>query len=648
MTTDPFTSVVKTNPTSAPGEPAGVERDGYGRYKIPPLPADFREQFTAKGYADPGPGVKSWTRVTTFAKAISDTFSLSQWSQRMVAKGIATRPDLYAGAAACQVNDSKTLNSIVEQAKDAAAAKAGANLGTAYHSFTEAIDRGEEPNIPVAEWRKDIDGYVALKNRNALVALPDYIERTVVNTLWEVAGTLDRIYNDSGVLRIGDVKSGKSMDYDNSRQEIAIQLLCYATADAIWDWDRRVFLPLPADLDQSRAIVVHLPVGAEPGLYDVWIDNAAPGASLCRYVRQWRKTKGLFSERSQLSEDLPTPVYGTPDTSDRDGNGGRAMSSAEAGHLIRRSAAAVADRLLGTPNPANTPDTAQDVQDSVPQYVNGTPGISSVVERAEAASAALKKATDAAKDAGVLAPLAGPGQRGCSVCGRTGHRKGSPKCLGDQDPALSAAVETIDLRNGTGGVTAPDWCLRTGPCVAAIWVREIIEDEDGAPLPPEQQPNREVCGNCGKPSRSGQINGTGRPVIGTIGTEGPAAKLFAELERENPDDTERQGEDPDGNAEERTFTTDGPIFTDPFTSVQASTDTEATPIPGADPGPSTVEDGGDPFADDEPAAPTWSERIARAESKAELRDIRTEATAAGEWTKALMSEGIARIAKLES
>jgi hypothetical protein len=47
---------------------------------------------------DPVTGGKDvpWTRVSTYAKSISDMYGLTQWEKRMVAKGVGLRSDLYA------------------------------------------------------------------------------------------------------------------------------------------------------------------------------------------------------------------------------------------------------------------------------------------------------------------------------------------------------------------------------------------------------------------------------------------------------------------------------------------------------------------------------------------------------------------------
>ena len=76
--------------------------DRYGRYWMP----------------DPVTGEeKSFTRTTTWAKSLSDQWALTDWKTRMTAKGIATRDDLRALAAALPIDSGKKqLNEVAQQA----------------------------------------------------------------------------------------------------------------------------------------------------------------------------------------------------------------------------------------------------------------------------------------------------------------------------------------------------------------------------------------------------------------------------------------------------------------------------------------------------------------------------------------------------
>ena len=62
----------------ASGQTVATGRARYvnGRYKLPPIPDSDSARTT-------------FTRATTFAKSISDTYTLSLWQQRAVAVGLA-------------------------------------------------------------------------------------------------------------------------------------------------------------------------------------------------------------------------------------------------------------------------------------------------------------------------------------------------------------------------------------------------------------------------------------------------------------------------------------------------------------------------------------------------------------------------------
>jgi len=278
-----------------------IPRDRYGRYRLP-------HPETGK--------VQAWTRSTTFAKSISDTFALSQWSQRMVAKGLVLRPDLQALAYNLDVKaDKDRLNAVCEDAKAAAGNKVAANLGTALHSFSENVDRGMPlESVPEAH-RADIAAYVAAMQSAGVRVIPEMIERQTVVPAFEVAGTFDRLLDLSGAASwflsaidkdlpdhwltdapevVGDVKSGQDLQY--GWNEIAIQLLTYALGvrtAGVWNRDTQSWeSPRPVRLD--FAIVMHLPVGQGVcTLYKLDLTEAMQAMELCREVRRWRKMRNL-------------------------------------------------------------------------------------------------------------------------------------------------------------------------------------------------------------------------------------------------------------------------------------------------------------------------------------------------------------------
>lgn len=278
LSADPFAA-----PTSAPVK---VKHDRFGRYLLP----------------DPETGKeRAWTRATTIARTLADEYHLTRWKLRQVARGMALRPDLVAGAAAADPEEDKgTLDDIAEKAMERAGSSTGSTLGTALHNFTKRYDRGEPaaslgvppPLVP------DMAAYVDTLKRHRLKVRPETVERIVVVPELGVAGQLDRIAGQpSGVtkskpLAILDLKTAKTTEY--SGLENAIQLAIYAHAALMWDPARQAYEPMP-DVDRERALLLHLPVGKAHGsLHGVNLIEGWEYALLAMNVRAARNAgKGL-------------------------------------------------------------------------------------------------------------------------------------------------------------------------------------------------------------------------------------------------------------------------------------------------------------------------------------------------------------------
>lgn len=285
LVADPF--------TSAAPEP---KHDRFGRYLLPD-PATGKE--------------RAWTRVSTVARTVADEYNLARWGERMVAKGLALRPDLIAGAAAADPEvDKETLNSIAKQAKDAAASRSGANFGTALHSFTQRLDSGEGVSDVRAPAPLDADLRAYLDSYRAARLTVEHIERIVLLPDLGVAGRFDRIVRQppgdakADPLAILDLKTGKDISY--SWLEITIQQALYAHAAHMWDAASGSWEPMPA-VDQSRALVLHLPVGrASAQLYGV---NIIEGWRLAQVAMSVRAARSAAKNLAWLVEpDDPAAV----------------------------------------------------------------------------------------------------------------------------------------------------------------------------------------------------------------------------------------------------------------------------------------------------------------------------------------------------
>lgn len=314
---------------NAGGDGQDLPRDQWGRYKLP-------HPLTGK--------VAARTRMTTFAKSVADTYALNQWMVRMAMRGLTLRPDLLAMVAATPDENRDKLNELAEDAKNAASARAAANLGTAMHAFAEYADRTGTmpPGMPPELARILAARQRALADHRIELA-PSMIERTVYVPEYDLHGTFDRWGHYDwpakapGASYPGEVlddKTGRDLTYGQG--EIAIQLAGYAHAShmlnrerfwALWnaatagkgplytpkELDPSCWEPMPAT-NQERAYVIHMPVKQavdsptelpQVTVFRVDIKAGWEAAQLCADVRAWRKNRKLFTA---LSVTVPAPA----------------------------------------------------------------------------------------------------------------------------------------------------------------------------------------------------------------------------------------------------------------------------------------------------------------------------------------------------
>jgi hypothetical protein len=283
---DPFSSVEDELP-----------RDRWGRPLITP---------------PDGGTPRAYTRVTTLAGSVEDTYHLGQWQKRMVAVGMARRPDLVLGALGADPNDKngkKTLNEIAKNALEASNASAAATTGTALHSLTERVDRNEDLGFVPPAYLPDLEAYRRIISENALETV--VIEGFCVQDEIEVGGSYDRIFRvgrdipfvyngaqvsiPAGTHVIGDLKTGKSVDLGAGK--ISMQLGTYANS-LNYSHRRGERTPLVPGHEVSKdwGLVIHLPAGS--GAAQLVVFNIASGweavQELAVPVRAWRKRRDLI------------------------------------------------------------------------------------------------------------------------------------------------------------------------------------------------------------------------------------------------------------------------------------------------------------------------------------------------------------------
>lgn len=313
------------------------ERDRWGRYLLP----------------DPDTGKKKgWTRATTLAKTLSDTFALTKWELRMAAVGLARRPDLLAQVATVTDPDDsdakKLLDTLTADAKEAAGSSVRRNLGTALHAMCEHVDAGRDYTVPDAH-RADVDAYREAVADAGLTIDPAHIERICIVPHVGVAGTFDRLATHDGRLMVADLKTGRSVDYGMG--EIAIQLALYAHATHLWDHRTGTWEPMPT-VDQERALVFHLPAGeARCTVLEVDIAAGWEMTQVAIDVRAWRKRRDLSCVLTRTATEptrVDPPAVRAPTTRDE----------WITGRIDTLLASTAAKRLLGERWPADTPKRA--------------------------------------------------------------------------------------------------------------------------------------------------------------------------------------------------------------------------------------------------------------------------------------------------
>lgn len=248
-----------------------------------------RDRFGRPMIMPPGRSKKRvpYRRTTTFVGCMDDMNGLMKWQARQVAFGMGQRNDLVVAAAAANPEDKKKLHEIAEKAKEAAKSSAAADIGTALHSYTERIDRGETLGHVPQPYANDLKAY-----REATADIEWLgIETFRVHDEWQIAGTADRIgrFPWSPRPQIFDIKTG-TIDYPH---KMAMQLAMYARMTP-YDiaTDTRGSDPEPVDLNYG--VIIHLPAGeGRCDLYEIDLMKGWGACLIARKVWNWRAARDL-------------------------------------------------------------------------------------------------------------------------------------------------------------------------------------------------------------------------------------------------------------------------------------------------------------------------------------------------------------------
>lgn len=256
-----------------------------------------------------------YSRASNAGAVLESKEGLMKWKARLAAWGAVHYPrlaDPLQDITDLDDPESKTiLNKVAAQLQDAAGASRKAEKGTAFHTVTEAIDRGEDVGwLPESmlgmarEYSRLVDELA--KHREYGV---EFIEEFCVNDEEKIAGTPDRIVSIDGEPAVVDVKTMGSMDYGMGK--IAMQMYAYGGAqryNELWDDTGYGTMRLPwhqSGEPITRGFILWVPQGREYAAISQEIDltQGRRGMQIAREVKEWenfwkRKANSFRAEMS--------------------------------------------------------------------------------------------------------------------------------------------------------------------------------------------------------------------------------------------------------------------------------------------------------------------------------------------------------------
>jgi predicted RecB family endonuclease len=324
-----------------------------------------RPDFTRNGRQQPlitpenGGKPVPYTRCTTFVSAIEDGFGIATWKRRLAVTGLIRNAHLREAAERC-LDHPRALDSVCEDAFEAAGGSHKANVGTALHELTERVDRGE---LVAAPYPTVLDGYAvdaildAYREATASLKCVAIEERVVLDGL-KIAGTADRVVEYDGERYIADIKTGS---IDLGTLKIAAQLAVYARAV--------VYNPTTAErsyhgASAGRGIIIHLPAVTDPAdavctLWWVDLETGWDAVLLSRSVREKRALRF-----AALTEAFGDPVRPSLRLEKRDADRAAEQAAGERDRivsLIRNSPTADDVRAVWASNEAVWDDALTEI-----------------------------------------------------------------------------------------------------------------------------------------------------------------------------------------------------------------------------------------------------------------------------------------------
>jgi len=249
-----------------------------------------------------------YSRPSGWGSDLDDESNLVLWRIDRAMDGVASSPALAAGVAA-KKGIKEGRKELRDQAILLGRGDEAADMGTALHAMSHRLET-EDGFVAPEPYAADLAAYLMMLDAAGLKSR--FIEVQVCSDQWRAAGTTDRIYETTRELRlpdgsvvppgtmfIGDLKTGKSLDY--SLPGFCIQLAIYCDG-CFYDVETNERSEFPPSLHTGWGVLVHLPVGA--ARCDLmWADLSVgrEGAAIVQLVRKWRK-------RDDFAQPFELPV----------------------------------------------------------------------------------------------------------------------------------------------------------------------------------------------------------------------------------------------------------------------------------------------------------------------------------------------------
>ncbi|SLH42691.1 hypothetical protein [Mycobacteroides abscessus] len=332
------------------GSPDVARYSEHSRYPLPPIPPQVEVSVDGyQRYKVPSPTtgkLTGFTRATTVARTTAEEYNLEQWKIRTkvmaVLKAKAAADNRSDGVLALADGDtlaeafddllkamadgkSRPINQAIDKIDDLAGGADARELGGAVHDWLGELDSGRILLHQIPEqFQPYAVAYQECLARAGLIAMPEYIERLVLNNrgIETICGRIDRIYRcvTDGQLYLGDLKTSESLDF--SLLEYAIQFAAYGYAPLMCAMDRLSWEPMPklvglphpsddevfgedGDPRDPMCFCVHVP-RTQPERSQVIPFNLRFGADAYIQALEVRKTRNA-AKKEVLGQTTPIP-----------------------------------------------------------------------------------------------------------------------------------------------------------------------------------------------------------------------------------------------------------------------------------------------------------------------------------------------------